>query len=289
VNTKSDQDLLCEYSGQGSEPAFAELVRRHVDLVYSVAFRMVRDPQLAEDVTQNVFIALAKSALKLRERAVLCGWLHDTARNLGANVVRSEVRRRVREQEAASMNELLATGADASWEEISPLLDAALGDLGEPDRDAVLLRYFQRQNTQEIAQALGVSEEAAKKRVQRALERLREGLSKRSVTTGTGALALIVSANAVRSAPAGLATAISESACLVRGAVRTSSLPATGKTTALTTVQKGVLTAVLAGITSVGILEVQKPWAWKDTGRLTARVLAAETASSNEPSVVSHK
>jgi RNA polymerase sigma factor (sigma-70 family) len=281
MNTKSDQDLLRDYAGHRSEAAFAELVRRHVDLVYSVAFRMVRDAHLAEDVAQNVFIAFANNARKLKERAVLCGWLHNTTRNLAANAVRSEVRRRAREQEAATMNELLGSSADASWAEIAPLLDAALGDLGEPDRDAVLLRYFQRQNMQEIALALGVSEEAAKKRVQRALERLRDHLNKRNVSTAAGALALIISANAVQSAPAGLAASISGSACLLGGAAHTSSLAIAGKAAALTSFQKGVLTAMLATIATVGIVELHKLATSKHTEGLTGEVLASVTASSN--------
>ncbi len=104
-----------------------ELVRRHVDFVYSAAWRMVRDGHLAEDVTQGVFVACAKNARQLSSHAVLSGWLHRTAQNLAANTVRSEVRRRGREQEAVAMNELISTEADASWEQIAPQLDAALG------------------------------------------------------------------------------------------------------------------------------------------------------------------
>src|SRR5580765_3087679 len=116
MNGQTDQDLLRAYSERRSETAFAELVRRHVDLVYSAALRMVRDAHLAEDVTQGVFLALTKSAAQLTDRAVLSGWLHRTAQNLAANAVRSDVRRRAREQEAAAMNELLASGPDVSWD-----------------------------------------------------------------------------------------------------------------------------------------------------------------------------
>ena len=184
MNSLTDQQLLRDYAGSRSEPAFAELVRRHVDFVYSAALRMVRDAHLAEDVTQKTFVALAQNARQLADRPVLSGWLHRTAQNLAANTVRSEVRRRAREQEAAAMNELLAAEPDAVWEKIAPQLDTALGELSEPDRDALLLRYFERKSAREMAQTLGTTEDAAQKRVSRAVERLREFFSKRNVTIG---------------------------------------------------------------------------------------------------------
>src|SRR5207247_1906945 len=126
-----------EYAERQSERAFTELVHRHVDLVYSAVLRMVRDPHLAQDVTQAVFVALAKSAAQLTDRLVLSGWLHRTGQNLAANAVRSDVRRRAREQEAAAMNELFATETNPVWEHIAPHLDAALGELSEMDREAL--------------------------------------------------------------------------------------------------------------------------------------------------------
>ncbi|HTR40737.1 MAG TPA: sigma-70 family RNA polymerase sigma factor [Pseudomonadales bacterium] len=203
----TDQQLLRDYAGKQSDAAFAELVRRHVDLVYSAALRMVCDAHLAKDVTQGVFVALSQNARQLADRAVLSGWLHRTARNIAANTVRSEVRRRAREQEAAAMNELQLS--EATWDIIAPCLDEALGELSEEDRDALLLRYFERKSGREIAGVLGTSEDAANKRVSRAVERLREIFSKRRVAVGAGGLAALISANAVQSAPAGLAAAIS--------------------------------------------------------------------------------
>ena len=174
MNSQSDQQLLQDYAGGRSEAAFAELVRRHVDLVYSAALRMVRDVHLAEDVTQGVFVALAQNARQLTDRPVLSGWLHRTAQNLAAKTVRTDVRRRAREQEAVAMNELFAAEPDATWEHIAPHLDAALAELNETDRDALMLRYFERKSAHEMAQRLGVSDEAAQRRVSRAVERLRE-------------------------------------------------------------------------------------------------------------------
>ena len=204
--------MLRDYAERRSETAFAEVVRRHVDLVYSAALRMVGDTHLAEDVTQAVFMALAQRAGQLANRPVLCGWLHLTARNLAANAVRSDVRRRMREQEAAAMNELLSAEADTLWEQIAPQLDAALGELNEADRDAVLLRYFEKKSAQEMAVILGSSAEAAQKRVSRAVERLRESFAKRNVTIGASGLIVLITVNAVQSAPAGLAVAISTAA-----------------------------------------------------------------------------
>jgi RNA polymerase sigma factor (sigma-70 family) len=263
VNSLTDQQLLHDYSARRSEKAFAELVRRHVDFVFSAAVRMVRDAHLAEDVTQDVFVALAKNARQLTERPVLSGWLHRTAQNLAANAVRSDVRRRVREQESATMNELLSTTPDTSWEQIAPELDTALGELSESDRDALFLRYFERKSAQEMAQILGLSDEAAQKRVNRAVERLRDHFSKRNVTIGASGLAVVISANAVQAAPVGLAASIATAAALAGSAVQTSTLIATAKTIAMTTIQKTIVTAVLAVATGAGIYEAHQAAQWR--------------------------
>src|SRR5213083_550514 len=155
---------------------------------------------------------MARNARQLADRPVLSGWLHRTTQNLAANTVRSDVRRRAHEQEAAAMNELFATEPDAVWEQIGPHLDAALGELSESDRDALLLRYFERKSAREIAQTLGTSEDAAQKRVSRAIERLREFFAKRGITVGASGLVAVISANAVQAAPAGLVVTISSAA-----------------------------------------------------------------------------
>ena len=187
MNTLTDQELLRDYTGRRSEAAFAELVRRHVDFVYSAALRMVRDAHLAQDVAQGVFVALAQSAPQLTGRPILSGWLHRTTQNLAANTVRSDVRRRAREQEAAAMNELHEP--DAVWEDIAPHLDNALGELSEADRDALLLRYFEGKSAREIAQTLGTSEDAAQKRVAGALEQISQYFQRRGFKTATVAAA----------------------------------------------------------------------------------------------------
>ena len=250
MNSLTDQQLLLEYAERRSEAAFAELVRRHVDLVYSAARRMVCDSHLAEDVTQGAFTALARSAPQLADRPVLSGWLHRTVQNIAAQIVRTDVRRRAREQEAAAMNELSATEPDSDWEDLAPHLDAALGELSEADRDALLLRYFERKSAPEMAQLLGVSDEAAQKRVSRAVERLREFFAKRGVTVGASGLVLVLSTNAVQAAPAGLAVTIS-TAAVVAGttvaatATAAATTAATINTITMTTLHKTLIAALI--------------------------------------------
>ncbi len=255
MNEPTDSQLLREYAEKRSEPAFAALVRRHVDFVYSAALRMVRDPHLAEDVTQGVFVALAKNAVQLADRPVLSGWLHRTAQNIAAQTVRTEVRRRAREQEAAVMNQLLAHETDVPWEHIAPHLDAALDELDESDRDSLLLRYFEKKSAREMALILHTSEEAAQKRVTRAVERLRDSISKRGVTVAASGLVLIISANAVQAAPVGLAAAISAAA--FTGATIATSAIAT-KTIAMTTLQKIAIAATVSALAAVGIYEANQ-------------------------------
>jgi RNA polymerase sigma factor (sigma-70 family) len=255
MDAQTDAQLLRAYA------AFAELVRRHLDLVHSAARRMVGDAHLAEDVTQATFLALAKNAAQLTARPVLTGWLHRTAQNIAAQTVRTDVRRRAREQEAAAMNELLAdsgTVAPPAWSEIAPHLDAALGELSEPERDAVLLRYFQRQSAREMAQTLGISDEAAQKRVSRAVDRLREFFTKRGVTVGAGGLAVVISANAVQAAPVGLALTISTAAALTGTALVTTATVTATKAIAMTTIQKTLITATVAVLAGVGIYEARQ-------------------------------
>ncbi len=252
----SDQQLLRDYAEHRSESAFAELVRRHVDLVYSAALRMVCGADLAEDVTQGTFIALAQNAASLADRPVLSGWLHCTSRNLAANTVRSETRRRARELEAVSMNQSLTINPDATWENIAPLLDDALGELNDAERDALLLRFFQRKSAREMAEILGTSEDAAQKRVNRAVARLRKFFLKRRVAIGAGGLVLLISANAVHSAPIGFATTISTSAAL--SAIHQATTIGITKALAMTTLQKALVATVIAAAVGTGVFQAHR-------------------------------
>ncbi|MEI2723269.1 MAG: sigma-70 family RNA polymerase sigma factor [Verrucomicrobiota bacterium] len=248
MNRLTDPQLLRDYTERHSEAAFTELVRRHVDLVYSAALRMVCDAHLAEDVTQGAFVALAQNARQLTDHPVLSGWLHRTTQNLASKAVRSDVRRRAREQEAAAMNELLSAEPDAVWEHIAPHLDAALGELGEADRDALLLRYFERKSASEMAQTLGISDEAAQKRVSRAVERLREFFAKHGITVGASGLGVVITANAVQAAPVGLAVTISTAAALA-GTITTATIAGH---TAMNWLNLKSITAILAATIATG-------------------------------------
>src|SRR5213592_1475688 len=176
----SDLDLLKEYVGEKSEEAFATLVKRHLNLVYSAALRQVRSLQLAEEVSQSVFSDLAQNAHKLRSGTILTAWLYQVTRRTAIDVVRREARRQLREQVACEMNAMNATAAD--WPQIGSLLDEAMHALEHTDRTAVLLRYFEDKSLREVGLALGASEDAAQKRLARAVDRLREFFAKSGVT-----------------------------------------------------------------------------------------------------------
>jgi RNA polymerase sigma factor (sigma-70 family) len=289
VNQSSDQDLLQEYAQGDSDAAFAELTRRYVDLVYTAALRHVRDSSLAEDVSQNVFLALARSCNKVRKTACLPAWLHQTTHHLASNVVRSEVRRRVREQEAATMNELLSADPVPNWEALAPQLDDALLELSAVDRDALLRRYFQRQPAREMAQVLGISDVAAQKRVNRAIERLRQVFNRRGLVVGGPALAGLILANGVQSAPAGLATAISTVAAT--GVYMPISKSLLGiKFLFMNTLQKTVLTTALLAASGVGVYGIKQLSSKRESAQnARAAALAAVPAEPQPvPNVVAH-
>ena len=276
MNNLTDQQLLRDYANRCSEAAFAELVRRHVNLVYSAALRMVCDSHLAEDVTQAVFAALAWSAKQLMERPVLSGWLHRTAQNIAAQTVRTDVRRRAREQEATAMNEPHEAGA--TWEHIAPHLDAALGQLSGDERDAVLLRYFERRSAREMAQILNTSEEAAQKRVSRAVSRLRELFAKRGITVGTSGLVVFISANAVQVAPASLAVTISTTAALAGTTLAATATSTAAKAIAMTTIQKTLIIATILAFLVTALYEGRRAL----SSRAQVQVLQNEQATLAE-------
>jgi RNA polymerase sigma factor (sigma-70 family) len=258
MNEQTDSQLLNDYLERRSEAAFADLVCRYTDLVYSTALRTVSDPHLAQDVTQTTFVALAKQAGQVKERLALCGWLHQTARNIAAQTVRTDLRRRAREQEAAAMNEPPSNKPEIAWEEIAPHLDAALEGLGELDREALMLRYFQNKPFHAIGFVLGVSDDAAQKRVARAVERLRELFARRGVTVGAGGLAALISANAVQAAPAGLAATMSAAAFAHTALSAATVITVSAKTIAMTTFQKTLVAAIVAALAGAGFYEARQ-------------------------------
>lgn len=209
-----DADLLCRYAVERSEAAFAELVRRHLNLVYSVALRQVAgDAHLAEDVTQQVFTALACKAAALADRPALSGWLYRSAHFAASDVVRVERRRRAREQEVHAMNSLPPDPAPpADWEKIRPVLDAAIAELDERDRDAVALRFFDGRSFADVGASLRLTENAARMRVERALDKLHALLAKRGVTSTASALGVALANQAAATAPAGMAASVTGAA-----------------------------------------------------------------------------
>lgn len=208
---KNDLELLRRFAEQGSQEAFAELVRQKVNLVYAAALRQTGgDGHLAHDVTQGVFLALAGQADVLKNHVLLSGWLYTTTRNLATNAVRTHVRWQRREQEANRMNPTLS-GSETAWEQLRPVIDEAMLELPEKDRAALLLRFFEGRSLAEVGAAVGVAENAARMRVARALEKLRGRLAKRGITSTAAALGVTLAEQPTLAAPAELVAAIASS------------------------------------------------------------------------------
>jgi RNA polymerase sigma factor (sigma-70 family) len=253
-----DLELLARYTRQQAEDAFTEIVRRHLDLVFSAALRQVRSPQLAEEVAQSAFTDLARQAHRLAPDPDLTAWLYQVTRRTAIDVVRREARRRLREHVACELNAMNATAAD--WTHIEPLLDDAMQALEDTDRTAVLLRYFDNKSLREVGQTLGTSEEAARKRVSRAVERLREFFEKRGVTVGASGLVIFISTNAVQAAPVGLVATISTAAALAGTVITPTATAVVAKAIAMTTLQKALIAATLLVVGGTGIYEARQAW-----------------------------
>ncbi len=206
MTSSEDRELLQQFVGGASAPAFEELVRRHLDPVFSAALRRVNgDRALAEDVTQTVFADFARKARRVPPDMPPGGWLHRHTGFVASKMIDKERRRRNREHQAATMDATLPQKGDADWAATAPLLDAAMDTLSPADRDAIVLRFFEAKDYRAIGTALGVGEDTAQKRVSRAIDKLRGALSRRGVTSTGGALAALMLTNSVHAAPAALA------------------------------------------------------------------------------------
>lgn len=263
---ESDMILLRQYADDNSEQAFAELVRRHVNLAYSVALRRTGNMADARDVSQAVFIILAKKAAHLRNRSVLTGWLYETARLSSVRLLRTRARQQTRDQEAYMQSTLNEPDTEGFWQQLAPHLEDAMMRLGERDRTLLALRFFENKSAMEAAAALGISEQAAYKRTNRALDKLRLFFTRRGIALSAAALVGVVSAHSVQAAPAGLAQTISTVA-LAKGAAGAGSTLSLAKgtlklmawTKAKTAVVIGLAVFLAAGTTTLTIHQLHKP------------------------------
>ena len=238
------QRLLTEYAASGSEAAFRELVACYLDLVHSTAVRLVEgDTHRAQDVTQTVFADLARVARTLSSGVRLGGWLHRHTCYVAATMLRGERRRQFRERQAAEMN-ALQDHSEANLALVAPILDDAINQLGDDDRTAILLRFFERSDFRAIGETLGSNEDAAQKRVTRALEKLHALLKHRGVTFSAAALGSALTAGAVTAAPAGLAISVSGAA--LAGAAGVGASLGILNLMTMTKLKFGIISAVVA-------------------------------------------
>ncbi len=270
--TSTDGKLVTAYAAEGSEPAFRALVQRHVDLVYATALRQLGDPGLAEEVSQNVFVILARKAPRLAGMETLAGWLHRTTVLEAKARIRSELRRRRREDAAAQFATLQREGA-SPFGALIPLLDEALLSLRESDRFALVLRYLEDRSLREVGTILGVDEDAARKRVSRALDRLGEFFQRKGfVVAAGGGTALL--AGATQAAPAGLALTAANAGLAASSA-------ATGPN--LIWLQLMNLTKTQATALCALIVAMPLAWQWRVEARLAREqsALAIQLAAGN--------
>jgi len=275
MNLLSDKQLLTNYATHHDDASFAEIVKRYRDLVYSAALRQV-SPTDAAEVAQSVFIDLAGKAdtvaAWLSGESSLAGWLHRATRFSALNHLRAAHRRVANETQA--MQELRDHhNDDTDWAHIQPVLDEAIDSLEDADREAVLLRFFKNLDFRTVGGELGVSDDAAQKRVSRALERLRGFFARRGITVSVSALAAVLSSKAVQAAPVGFAVTLAagaKSAVTVAQTVTT-----TKQIIAMTTLQKGLIAASVAVATVVGVTVYQKS--------KTPAVASEQVAQTAEP------
>ena len=280
VHMTESQQLLADFVANRSEPAFRELVTRYLDFVYSAAVRLVDgDTHLAHDISQIVFADLARLAPSLSPKIMLGAWLHRHTCFVAAKTLRSERRRRARETEAVAMNSL-TDHSKANLAQIAPILDEAIDQLGASDRTAILLRFFEQRDFRSVGTSLGSNEEAARKRVNRALDKLHSLLKRRGVTLSASALAGALSAEVVTAAPAGLAGTISMAA-MTNAAVGGGTALSLLKIMTMTKTKLSIIGAVvIAGVATPLVLQYQSQAKIEALRQQNARL--AQSKSENE-------
>ena len=277
----NDLRLVEEFVKNDSQPAFAAIVERYIDFVYSAALRQVNgDSGLAADVTQGVFTDLARKAPLMRKDVLLAAWLHRATRLTALSALRARQRRIVREREAVRMREMERESENVDWNSISAVIDKALDELNERDREAVLLRYFQSQSFRDMSSTLRISEDAARMRVERALEKLRALLGKEGIASTGAALSAALTGQSALSAPAGLSLLVTQTApsLVVNSALTSLTIMATTK------LKLGIAAAISAGAIAIATREhFSKRELESELARLDAQTRSAPVNRSAVP------
>jgi len=281
---QTDAELLRQYVEEGSEAAFGELVRRYLGLVYSAAARQAGgNAALAEDVTQTVFILLARQAPALVRHETIAGWLHTCTRYTTLRALRDARRRQHRERKAAAME--MNDTPKTSWDEVRPLLDEAVAQLNTADRQAVLLRFFQGRSHREVGAALGVTEDAARVRVDRALDKLRRQFARRGIVTTGALLGETILAHASETQPAGLADSVGKKVTSAATVAMSGWGGWLGPLFFMSTKNK-ILTVILV-VLLAGLLRLSVPW-WGRSS-VAPKSLLAQGVSAKPPLVQNNK
>ncbi|HZQ45761.1 MAG TPA: sigma-70 family RNA polymerase sigma factor, partial [Verrucomicrobiae bacterium] len=243
---KTDRELLREYAERGSGSAFQALVQRHLDLVFATALRGVKDAGAAQELTQNVFITLARKASWLRGEISLAGWLHRTALFEVRHWWRGELRRQRREQTAVELGTTMKD-EDSLLKNLAGELDEGLLSLRETDRQALMLRYFEGRSHREIGDLLGAREDAVRMRIDKALDRLTHFFRRRGYAVPVVGTTIAVLGAAAKAAPAGFAIITTRSALAAgSGSAITGFKPLIARFMGLTKTQTAILCAALA-------------------------------------------
>lgn len=274
-----DAELLRRYAEEGAEDAFAELVRRNLDLVYAAALRHVGDCHQAEEIAQTVFIDLARKAAALHRHPSLVSWLHTSTRFAALKAIRARQRSHAREQEAYTMQHLLSPEPAPDWERLRPILDEVLHELGDRDREIVLLRYFRGLPYAELAQSLRLSEGTARMRVDRALDKLSGLLAGHGIRSTGSALGVALATQAISAAPASLAASITGAALLGTASAGTAGALETLFIMSKFKIALGL--AVVAGGLATGVIEVRANRALREQLQVTAPDNSARLQQEN--------
>lgn len=271
--------LLHQYTAHGSEAAFRELVTRYVNLVYGTALRRLDgDQALAQDAAQAVFIDLARQAAHLSSGVLLGGWLHQRACHVAATLARGERRRRNREKIAMELH-TLHDDAASDLAGIAPILDEAIQRLGEEDRVAIVLRFFEQRDFRSVGEALGTKEDAARMRVNRALEKLHQILGQQGWSSSTVALGALLTAAGAAAAPAGMAAGLAATALASAGVTSVSVTILPG--VLMTKLKAAVLSTLLVGAVATPLILQQRALARLRAENQEVRAETARLAAEN--------